>query len=150
MNSCNNFLAIDHFLRYCLICVVNDVQCFVCFGRVFRSKTVNEPWHDKQNKTNKLAVRVKKPWILSYPLSVLRRLIRLGRLVWVFAGRTVILLVLSWFGLFYNVQHHLHHDCFSWLYPRHLCRAVSFRLSVRMFVRSTFRHVRGIYIKFIR
>ena len=33
-------------------------------------------------------------------------------------------------------------------YPRHICRVVySFRLTVRMFVRSYVRHVRGIYDK---
>ena len=37
------------------------------------------------------AARMKKPWVLSYPLSALRR----PRLIWVFAGRTLVLLVLS-------------------------------------------------------
>ena len=50
------------------------------------------------------AVRMKKACVLSYPLSSQRRLIRLGgcplRLIWVFAGRTVILLVLSCRGSF--------------------------------------------------
>ena len=42
-------------------------------------------------------VCMKKAWVLSYPLSAQRRLIRLGRcsLIRVFAGRTVISLVLS-------------------------------------------------------
>ena len=61
-----------------------------------------------------LCCRVNKPWIFNYPLSAQRRLIRLislrsedsdqtgrmSRLIWVFAGRTVILLVLSWGGSF--------------------------------------------------
>ena len=68
-----------------------------------------EPHHDKTNKmTVRLAktqislgifdVRMKKAWVLSYPLSAQRRLIRLGRYpAWsVFAWRTVILLVSSW------------------------------------------------------
>ena len=41
---------------------------------------------------------MKKHWVLSYPLSPLQRLwsrLRMPRLIWVFAGRTVILLVLS-------------------------------------------------------
>ena len=82
-------------------------------------KSVNEPPHDKTNKMTcapsedsdqpghppglirVFAARMKKAWVLSYPLSVLRRL-------WsdwadaqadlVFAWRTVILLVLSWGG----------------------------------------------------
>ena len=70
----------------------------------------NKPPHDKMNKMacapsedsdqpgylpsliTVFAVRFKKAWVLSYPLSTQRRLI------WVFAGRTVILLVLSWGG----------------------------------------------------
>ena len=48
------------------------------------------------------AVRTKKAWVLSYPMSAQRRLIRrrMHRLIWVFAGRTLILLVLSWGGSF--------------------------------------------------
>ena len=49
------------------------------------------------------AVCMKKAWVLSYPMSTQWRLIRQGeggmpRLIWVFAGCTVILLVLSWGG----------------------------------------------------
>ena len=47
------------------------------------------------------AVRMKKAWVLSYPLSAQRRLWSdwaEARLIWVFAGPTVILLVLSWGG----------------------------------------------------
>ena len=44
---------------------------------------------------------MKKPWVLSYPLSAQRRLIRLGE--WVFAGCTVTLLVLSCRGSYVYV-----------------------------------------------
>ena len=47
------------------------------------------------------AVRMKKPWVLSYPLSAQRRLWSdwgMPRLIWVFAGRTLILLVLTCHG----------------------------------------------------
>ena len=47
------------------------------------------------------AVCLKKAWVLSYPLSALWRLWSAGwmpRLIWVFAGCTTILLVLSWGG----------------------------------------------------
>ena len=47
------------------------------------------------------AVRMKKALVLSYPLSAQRKLYQTGRtlrLIWVFAGRTLILLVLSWCG----------------------------------------------------
>ena len=58
------------------------------------------------------AVRMTKDWVLSYPLSAQRRLWsdctatnfdqtwQMPRLIWVFAGCTVILLVLSWGGSF--------------------------------------------------
>ena len=49
------------------------------------------------------AVRMKKALVLSYPLSAQQRLWSdwaEPRLIWVFAGRTVILLVLSWSGSF--------------------------------------------------
>ena len=77
-------------------------------------------WHQEQEgktwnlkmsrKTNKMsvrpaktqirdfAVRMKKPWALSYPLSAQQDSVQTGqmpRLIWVFAGRTLILLVLS-------------------------------------------------------
>ena len=40
------------------------------------------------------AVRLKKPWVLSYPFNAQR----MPRLIWVFTGRTLILLVLSCHG----------------------------------------------------
>ena len=49
------------------------------------------------------AVHMKKALVLSYPLSAQRRLWSdwgMPRLIWVFAWRTVILLVLSWGGSF--------------------------------------------------
>ena len=49
------------------------------------------------------AVRMKKHWTLSYPLSVSEdsdQTGRMPRLIWVFAGRIVTLLVLSWGGSF--------------------------------------------------
>ena len=49
------------------------------------------------------AVRMKKAWVLSYPLSTSEdsdQTGRMPRLIWVFAGRTVILLVLSRGGFF--------------------------------------------------
>ena len=52
------------------------------------------------------AVPTKKAWILSYPLSAQQRLwIQTGqmpKLIWVFAGRTLILLVLSCRGSYYS------------------------------------------------
>ena len=47
------------------------------------------------------AVRMEKAWVLSYPLGAQGRLWsdwRMPRLIWVFAGRTLTLLVLSWGG----------------------------------------------------
>ena len=55
-------------------------------------------------------VRMKKAWVLSYPLSAQRRLWsdwgtgQMPRLIWVYAGRTLILLVLSCCGSFYLRQ----------------------------------------------
>ena len=52
-------------------------------------------------------VRMKKHWVLSYPLSAQRRLWsdwRMPRLIWVFAGRTAILLVLSCRGSYRDIQ----------------------------------------------
>ena len=50
------------------------------------------------------AVRMKKAWVLSYPLSAQRRLRSVwAYAIWVFAGRTLILLVLSSHGSFTGV-----------------------------------------------
>ena len=57
------------------------------------------------------AVRMKKCLVLSYPLSALRGSAQTGRmcrLSWVFAGRTVILLVLSWGGSFTYIKSRKH------------------------------------------
>ena len=126
---------------------INKMACAPIEDSDQPGKIVNEPRHDKINKNEcapsedsdqpghplslirVFAVRMKKAWILSDPLSAQRRLrsafasrrlrscpgwsesslgISLGiaktqimpRLIWVFAGRTVILLVLSWDGSF--------------------------------------------------
>ena len=53
------------------------------------------------------AVRTKKPWVLSYPLSAQRRLIRLGRCPgWSESslGAHAILLVLSWGGSYSSCE----------------------------------------------
>ena len=56
------------------------------------------------------AVRMKKPWVLSYPLSASEDTDQTGRvprLIWVFAGRTVTLLVLSYaahYSLFQTIR----------------------------------------------
>ena len=75
---------------------------------------INEPPHDKTNKMTcahsedsdqpglppslirVFAVRMKKAWVLSYPLSAQRRLLS----AWASAGLSFILLVLSWGGSF--------------------------------------------------
>ena len=74
------------------------------------SRLVTKPakWHVCPAKTqislgirpvwSVFAVHMKKAWVLSYPLSAQRdsdQTGRMPRLIWVFAGRTVILLVLS-------------------------------------------------------
>ena len=56
-------------------------------------------WQNRQNgmcakSDQSLCCFMKKAWVLSYPLSAQR----MPRLIWVFAGRTIILLVLSWDG----------------------------------------------------
>ena len=60
------------------------------------SEDSDQPWHPP-SLIRVFAVRMKKAWILSYPLSAQWRLVRLGGCTgWsVFAGRTPILLVLS-------------------------------------------------------
>ena len=69
------------------------------------SEDSDQPWHPP-SLIRVFAVPMKKAWVLSYPLSAQRRLWsahskdsdhtgRLPRLIWVFAGCTHILLVLS-------------------------------------------------------
>ena len=64
-----------------------------------------EPRH---NKTNKVSVCPhKKHWVLSYPLSASKDSYQTGRmprLIWVFAGRRLILLVLSCRGSIFYVS----------------------------------------------
>ena len=85
-------------------------------GTVNITKVIIEPRHDKTNKMNArpakthislelghppslitlFAVRMKKPWVLSNPLSAREDSGQTGwmpRLIWIFAERTVILLV---------------------------------------------------------
>ena len=74
-------------------CHAKEVSCLM---------TKPTKWHVCPAKTDKpghppslisvITVSMKKTWVLSYPLSTQRRLIRLGRmprLIWVFAGCTV-------------------------------------------------------------
>ena len=64
------------------------------------SEDSDQPGHSP-NLITVFAVRMKKAWVLSYPLSAQRRYDQTGRmlrLIWVFAGCTVILFVLSWGG----------------------------------------------------
>ena len=77
------------------------------------SEDSDQPWHPP-SLIGVFAVRMKKVWVLSYPLSAQRRLRsawashsensdqtgRIPRLIWVFAGRTATLLVLSCRGSF--------------------------------------------------
>ena len=61
------------------------------------SKDSHQPGHSP-SLISVFAVRVNKAWVLSYPLSAQRRLWSDwadARLIWVFTGRTVTLLVLS-------------------------------------------------------
>ena len=109
-----------------LIPLLHKVSCLECFVFVIRMhytkfSNFNEPPRDK---TNKMTVRPAKTQIsldtrpvwLESSLSAWRKLgslathwthsegsdqtERMPRLIWVFAGRTVILLVLSWDGSF--------------------------------------------------
>ena len=97
-----------------------DLYTIVCrlMSPHIRLASFSEPWHDKTNKMSVrpaktqislgirlvwsvFAVCTKKAWVLSYPLSAQQRLWSCGwmpRLIWVFAGRTVTLLVLSCHG----------------------------------------------------
>ena len=81
---------------------LSEIQSY-CTLKLYKK---NEPPHDKMacgpSLIRVFAVRMKKAWVLSYPLSALRR--RWSdwadaqyppSLIWVFAERTVILLVLS-------------------------------------------------------
>ena len=77
-------------MRYLIVALPRDFVIVFLF----------EPRHDK---TNKMAVRMKKAWVLSYPLSTNEdsdHTGRMSRLIWVFAGSTLILLVLSCRGSF--------------------------------------------------
>ena len=58
------------------------------------SEDSNQPGHPP-SLIRVLAVRMKKAWVLSYPLSAQDETGRMPRLIWIFAGCTVTLLVLS-------------------------------------------------------
>ena len=101
-------------IPYCWFC--HDVAHLICFsGDSIISTMKIEPRNDKTNKVTVLpaqtqirlpghppslirvlAVRMKKAWVVSSPLSAQRRSDQtawMPRLIWVFAGRTVTLLV---------------------------------------------------------
>ena len=77
-----------------------------CFFRSNSGQTIIEPPHDKTNQMacapsedsaqpghspsliRVFAVRMKKAWVLSYPLSAQRKLWYPSSLIWVFPGRT--------------------------------------------------------------
>ena len=64
------------------------------------SKDSDQPGHPP-SLIRVFAVCMKKAWVLSHPMSAQRRLWsdwRTPKLIWVFAGRTVSLLVLLWGG----------------------------------------------------
>ena len=65
------------------------------------SEDSDQPGHPP-SQIRIFAVRMKKAWVLSYPHSEDSVLTgRMPRLIWVFAGCTVILFVLSWGGSYY-------------------------------------------------
>ena len=68
------------------------IQDFIWFAKWVAS------WQNQQNGMC-AQQRLRKAWVLSYPLSASEdsdQTGRMPRLIWVFAGRTVILSVLSW------------------------------------------------------
>ena len=102
----------------------------------------NEPQHDNTNKMtcapskdsdqpgrpprliSVFAVRMRKTCVLSYPLSAQRRLISFGRMyrqIWVYAGRTCRLLLLSCRVSFWVVYNKEYVWLFEkrWLFIRH-------------------------------
>ena len=104
-------------LKYSFLQIFSIIsQKLFCWCTTKQTKTY-EPLHNKTNKMacatsedsdqpggppsliRVFAVRKKKAWVLSYPLSASEDSDQTGqmpRLIWVFAGHTVILLVLSW------------------------------------------------------
>ena len=63
------------------------------------SEDSDQPWHPP-SLIRVFAVRMKKAWVLSYQLSAQPRFWWMPRLIWVFAGRTDIVLALSRGGSF--------------------------------------------------
>ena len=116
------FLSFFFFLKFC-VCVLQQQKCYLytrwCALRgIFIYckfiQVMSATWQNQQNECapsedsgqpghqpsliRVFAVRMKKSWVLSYPLSAQRRLWSDwagAQLIWVFAGRTLILLVLS-------------------------------------------------------
>ena len=95
----SKFKNAQHFLL-CIFQSTGNLSCLM---------TKPTKWHVRPAKTqislgicpvwSVFAVRMKKAWMLSYPMSTQWRLWSDwadARLIWVFAGCTVILLVLSW------------------------------------------------------
>ena len=115
-------------------CLVTKPTKWVCAQRRLRSA-----WASAQSDQSLrclprliwvLAVRMKKAWILSYPLSTQQRHWSDwadAQLIWVFAGRTVTLLVLSWGGCFlflylWKLSCKLNLSCFCWVPTRKVFR----------------------------
>ena len=92
---------VAHITRWSVIMLMNELS---------RDMTKPTKWHVRPAKTQislvprlirVFAVRLKKAWVLSDPMSASEdsdQTWRMPRLIWVFAGCTVILLVLSWGG----------------------------------------------------
>ena len=116
-NSCA--LCLNFESTACLKSLVTKLEC----GSDRVSVNIFEPWHDKTNKMSVrpaktqislgicpvwsvFPVRMKKAWVLSYTLSAQRtdQTGRMPRLIRVFGGRTLILLVLSCCGSFMLVS----------------------------------------------
>ena len=122
-----------------------QTEVIICIMKTKITKT--EPWHDKTNKVTVcpaktqislgihpvrvFAVHMKKDWVPSYPVSAQRRLIRLDmyRLNSIFAGRTVILLVLSCHGS--NVYHMTYKSVSKWQFNRDQSGITSYQLRVK-------------------
>ena len=84
------------------------------------SKDSDQPWHPP-SLIRVFAVRMKKAWVLSYPLSAQQRLWSDWadpRLIWVFTGRTVILLVLAWGG---SIINQVVHDWYKLSFDKTFC-----------------------------
>ena len=116
------FVFLLFFLKFC-VCVLQQQKCYLytrwcalrgTFIYCKYLQVMSATWQNQQNECapsedsgqpghqpsliRVFAVSMKKSWVLSYPLSAQRRLWSDwagAQLIWVFAGRTLILLVLS-------------------------------------------------------